>query len=226
MSPHRWRRRLVICGLLAAALYVFHAPLLRGIASLLIVEDPLPANGTILLLTGHAKCYEEVAGRYQSRTTSRVLLLRGYLLRTERMGIVPTRESLTRGELTKRGVPEEAVVTLSVDEDSSWAWARRLDQWLGDKPTETVIVFCERLESRQVRHVLKQVLAAPHFELIVMRAMPNPCYCETDWWHRKEGLMGVFNSYLSSVYDRFSGETQMQPDWDPDEYERTLTSDS
>ncbi len=56
--PKRWVRRILILCIFAVLLYLFHAPLLRGCAYLLISEDPAGPAEYVLPLSG-GECWIE-----------------------------------------------------------------------------------------------------------------------------------------------------------------------
>ena len=125
---------------LAAAALLFHAPLLRCFAGLLIDHEPIGDYryvGVVGLCGGLAadQCYDVVEQLCRRRPSCRLLLVEFRRTRLAELGVLPSAEELGRRELKARGLSPPAVSVIHSDGGDDWATARTLRTWLADGRT-------------------------------------------------------------------------------------------
>ncbi len=118
----RWLRRLVFALVLAGVVYLARAPLLRAVASFLVIDDPVQQVDALVPLDGD-QVYEQTALLYHDGT-KQILLLEGPPNRLVRMEIMPDPVARARREFTACDVPEGAVAVLTVEKCGDWSRAR------------------------------------------------------------------------------------------------------
>lgn len=231
-SPQRrpwWRSRLLCAALVLVLACAFHASLLCGLASVLIVDDrpshvdqaARPA-GYVLVLDGD-RCYDRAAELYHQGAAEQLLLIDWHAGRLVRLGILPSRAAVGRRELLSRGVPNDKVTVVPGGAGQDWQAARRLESWLQGQPHARVTALCNRFDSRGKRRILAMVLGESLAGRLEVYALPDRRFDETNWWRSKTGVKGFFNSAFNLVYDGLRGESAVWgPEWDPDQYEKTL----
>lgn len=223
--PRRWPRRLLVLGGILLVLFLFRAPLLRGVAAILISEDsPQPAD-TLVVLTGDNRI-EEVARRYREspEPRPRVLVSCNRPDRIERAGLSPDWVAVNRRDLGKHDVPDAAIEVLERRGRSAWSTVRVLGEWLRDHPSATVAMTCDQFESRYLRHILDRELG-PDAARVRLLAMPPRRYGRTDWWTNEDGRRSVFFALVRLGFLWTYGEgDSSQPEWNPDAFEAGLKS--
>jgi hypothetical protein len=215
----RWPRRLVVAAVVLIGLYLLRAPLLRGLASVLIVEDPGFSAEYLLVLSGD-RVARRAAGIHAEHD-GRILLVEWKPGRLESYGLIPSRLALNRRELEQHGVAPRAVGLLPGIARTDWDVARQVREWLPQHPDVRILVLCHRFDSRRMRSLFGRVLGSDA-ERVGFEALPERDFDETNWWRHKEGLLDVLQSSLHLAYTEIAGEDELQEDWDPDEYERSL----
>jgi hypothetical protein len=202
--------------------FVGRGPILRSVARFLVVPDR-PAAADYVLVNDGDNRFDAAAQAYHAGLGRRILVIERRPGRLERLGILPTAGALARRELTARGVPEEAVTVLRTERGSTWDRARTLRAWLEGQPPIHLLVLCDRLGSRSLRHVFQNALPHEAFSRVGWRPLAREKYDETNWWRQKEGVHELFLAYLGYAAIVFRGEDRAEwIEWDPDEYENQL----
>ncbi len=125
-ARRKWR--IVVLAVVAAVACLVHAPLLRGLAGLLIVDQPTDDYDCVCISSwgrtpSGDRCYDVAADLYQRKPSCRILLVAPDVNRLEQTGVVPSFESMSRRELRARHVPQEAVSVLRGEQWNDWATA-------------------------------------------------------------------------------------------------------
>jgi tetratricopeptide (TPR) repeat protein len=123
------KRRIVVLAVVVAAACIFHAPLLRGLAGFLIVDQPIGDYDCVCLCAwgdnpNGDRCYDVAADLYRRKPSCRVLLVAPNPNRLEEIGAIPSLASKTRRALSARGVPQDTVSVLPGERWNDWATAR------------------------------------------------------------------------------------------------------
>jgi hypothetical protein len=221
----RWRRLLIVSALLAA-LVLFHRPVFRGTAGLLVVEDP-PAKTDAVVVAGcsgpfQTIPFDEVARLYHDGEVRAVVLIEDRSSRLVQAGIVPTLEAVMRRELAKRGVPESAFEVVAEGNRTGWSGARRLGAWLEAHPEATVTVLCDEFDSRRVAYVCRQVLSPEAMARVRFRALTDSRYGVNNWWRGRQGIVQFFSSTVVLSHTYLFGEPSGAEAWSPDAFESDL----
>jgi hypothetical protein len=83
-------------------------------------------------------------------------------------------------------------------------------------------VLCRPLGGRYERQVLGTVLPPEAFSQLHF-AQTEDRIDETNWWHDREGIQMVFQSYVQLAYITLHGETHSAlPAWNLKQYEQNL----
>ncbi|HVX14216.1 MAG TPA: hypothetical protein VHC22_23720 [Pirellulales bacterium] len=215
----RWRWGIIgLFGLVAAA----HAPILRGLARALIIDDPAPSAGCVLVLDVDCR-FDRAAEMYHSGTASRILVIDRPATRLVRLGVVSSVREQSLRELSRRDVSSRDVILLPGSDKTPWHIAHALQAWLLEHPTEHVLVLCRRFSGRNLRFVASNVMQPGEVQRLAFRDMPDHRYSETNWWLNRAGVRALTGALCNLVYDALHGEdTATANEFDPDEYEREL----
>ena len=221
LRRRRWLRRLLFALVLAGAVYLARAPLLRGVASFLVVDDPVQEVDALMLLDGD-HLYEQAALLYRDGLAGHILLIEAPPGRLVRMEILPEPAALAQRELAKGAVPVRAIEVLKMDKGGDWNCARRLRDWLNEHPGTRVCILCDRFSSRRTHCLFTQVLGGLSTR-VHWRALPDRRYDEQSWQRDKVGILGLFDGYLNWWHVWLYGDALGdQEEWDPDTYQNNL----
>lgn len=201
-------------------LLLFHGPLLRGMASLLTFEDQ-PASFDDILVFGGDRCFDEAAEMYRADSKRRVLLLEEDGDRLVQLGIVPSWQDLAVRQLTSRGVPSSQIVIIPRTKRQSSI--RQTADWLESHESDQVLVLCDRLGSRLTRQSINNECSPAVASRLLVHGLVDRRFSEANWWRSIPGIKSFFHSSFDVAYYWLSGEEDWdQPQWDPDEYEKSL----
>ncbi len=150
------KRRLLVLAVVFAAACLFHAPILRGLARLLIVDQPTDDYDCVCISpwgyhAGGDRCYDVAAELHRRKPSCRVLLVATAPNRLEEIGVMPSFEATSRRQLLARHVPAEAVTVLRGEPWNDWANAEALAAWMNDHPGHGVLLLSDQFHSGQMR---------------------------------------------------------------------------
>jgi hypothetical protein len=142
--------------------------------------------------------------------------------RSERCGAWPRCDVAISNYLKSRGLADSAIVVLRGPSRTSWDAGRALAPWLAVRPTLHLDVACRPLGGRYEKAVLAAVLPRDEFAQLHFGATEDR-FDETNWWHDREGIQMVFQSYVQLAYIAIHGETHSAlPAWTLAQYEQNL----
>ena len=202
----KWFKRLlgsflILCVVLALV-FIFRAPLLRGMARAWIVNDPLTKVDAIVVLGGGVETRPfEAARLFQQGFAPKILLTNPQPSAPSQLNLVPTDTELTRGVLVKQGIPESSIfvapemVTNTFQESHAiWAWAKTNN-------VKSIIIPTDIFHTRRVRWMFHKQLAVAGIQ-VLMDAVPVREYTVEDWWQHEQGVVALQNELLKYAYYR------------------------
>jgi uncharacterized SAM-binding protein YcdF (DUF218 family) len=200
------RNRVVWFGavLLAAIVLVGFAyvPLFRGMASFLIVEDPLERTAAIVSLGGQLPFREmEAAKLYRAGWAPQVIIVRGApnpeSQALEALKIKKEQEwELSRQVLIQQGVPGSAIV---VPKQEAVGTLEELQAAYAAIPTKDapVILVTSKFHTRRARLTWNFVTQG-RSKAIVRAATRDP-FDPAGWWREPRSILSVVREYLGLV---------------------------
>ena len=224
----RFLTRFLVVVAAMAGLWLVHGPLLRGLAGLLVVDEPADHFQYVGICGREGepdgdRCYDAAADLFRQNPSCHILLVRSALTRLVETGVLPSFETLSRRELAARGLPKNAVSSIARDGFDDWATARALRAWLLDRPAASVVLLCGRLRSAHLRHVLNVVLDSSQAARVRLRALRDRRYDETNWWMSRSGYKGFGMEWLRQFGAWcVGGDHQPPPLHTADDYEHSL----
>ncbi len=130
-SQHRrfWLRLLIVLAAVAG-LWLVHEPLLRGVAGLLVVDEPADHFQYVSLSScanrpDGDRAYDAAVTLFRQNPSCHILLIRPTPTRLIESGALASFETVSRRELAARGLPQKAIAPISSDGFDDWATARR-----------------------------------------------------------------------------------------------------
>jgi hypothetical protein len=193
----------------------------------LVVDEPLTKTDAIVFAGRDGPVehlpLDEVAELYGDGLAGRVILIEDSSSRIVQQGILPTLDTVVRRELPKRGVPGQAITTLSVEVRGERDIPKCLQQWLSENPESTVTVLERELVSRDKVCTLRHVLKPEEFSRVHIHAVPDPRYNSSNWWNTRRGVTELATCYIALAHTLLIDEGEPPARWNPDEFdERSL----
>ena len=197
-----WWLALVLIVLAVTIAWIARAAILRGVAELWVVSDPLDHADAIVVLGGRIDVRPfAAADLYRRGFAPRVLIsnLVRDLLAT--MQLWPGQTELTRRLLLKLGVPAEAIVEFGDGVSSTYEEARAILDWTKSSGARAVIIPTDPFPTRRVRWTFQHEAASTGVRVIV-HPIQLRAYSVDDWWHDERGLIDFQNEVIKFFYYR------------------------
>ena len=223
-TKRKWR--LLLAAAILIAVWIVRAPILRGLAGLLIVDQPTDNFDYVCIVAWGQngdgdRCYDVAGDLRREKPSRRILLVGQSPSRVERIGVVPSFEAISRGQLGSRGVPQDAISLIRGGSWDDWANARSLAAWLRDHPGSFVLLLCSQFHSALVRHALDAVLDPADAARVFIRALPGRLCDDTNWWTLRCGYREFGGSWLMQFQSWLGGgDVPQSPERSADDYER------
>jgi len=191
---------VLLVGILLAGLAT--APILRGIADFLIVEDSLEHAAAIVALAGQVPFREiEAAKLYHAGMAPQVVIVRGgpnaesQALRD--LGI-RTRGGweLSREVLIRQGVPASAIVILTSKAGGTLEELQAVYSAMTSKDAPIILVT-SKYHTRRTRLTWQHVTAGKSRPIV--RAATGDPFDPNHWWQRRSFALSVVREYLGLI---------------------------
>lgn len=226
-ASHRLVGLRLLCLLILAcfaAIYFSRTWLLCSAAHFLVQEGTNPPRLYIVLWEPDEMA-SEAAQLTHAFPAMRLVLIEERPRLSERLGGRPDTVERARKYLRHHSVPEQAILVVPGQGRTVWDRAACLRDWLDANPAAEITVLCSRFHGRQLRRTLTKVLGKHEAERLHIVSVRDPLYDETNWWQSKPGALAFFDSYVRLIFNWTCGpDTDRWSEWDPDEYEKTLTA--
>jgi uncharacterized SAM-binding protein YcdF (DUF218 family) len=190
-------------------LAVAHAPLLRAVASFLIVEDPLIPATAILTLGGGTPFREMEAARlYKAGWASQVIIPRDSgseeTKALEQLGVkVQESWEVSRDVLVRLGVPKKAIRIAYFPTGVSLEGLKSLYDTLEEKEAPLILVT-SKIHTRRTRLTWNYVTQGR--TPAIVRAASGDLFQANGWWKKRRLAESVLHEYLGlmNYYAGFS----------------------
>lgn len=197
-----WRAFLVLCGL-AAALWLFKAPLLRAAISYLVHEDRTGSLDAMYVLGGGALDRGKEAARLAATASDVPFYTTGSNIdgTLEEWGIVLSEGEVTRGICIKHGIEPGRITALRIgtstmeEADAILIHARMMGY-------DTIGVLSSRYHLRRIDEVFTDRFAEKGI-LVKRYGAFTDRFQETTWWQSEDGLIAIQNEYIKLFYYRW-----------------------
>jgi hypothetical protein len=197
--------RLLAAGLLlivlVAGVWLARAPLLREVAELWIVSDPLTPVDVIAVLGGGLNERPFAAADiYRTGLANRIIVSQVAQERYAKLGI-PGHTDLNRMVLLKLGVPEAAIATFGQGNESTDDEAVALREWAVEHRISRIIIPSEIFFTRRVRWIFDREFARSAVHLEIAAFEPSK-YSRAEWWKSNGGIIDFQNEFMKYLYYR------------------------
>lgn len=206
-EPRRVRRRsrgrrwlIVLASLAGAALlcWLLRAPILTSVGRFLTVHDRLQRADAIFVFGGDPDVRPfEAAALYRRGWAPRVLVPGMETGKLASIGMVPTQTQLFTGVLRHEGVPDSAVMVLTMPGGTASTTddVAVLRDWIRRTGARRVIAVTTDYHTRRARFALRRGLKGMDVR-VMMHGVPARGFDETNWWRSESGLVTYVNEYL------------------------------
>ena len=184
---------LLVIGLI---LYLARGPILRGVASAWIVDDPPEKAQAILVLGGDSRAGDRVrhaVSLYKAGWAPRIVLsgasIRTYFNETELMA----------REARELGVPAEHLILAPTGATSTLEEAVRLRPVLAERNFRNLLVVTSNFHTRRARQIFVGVYR-PRGTIVRVSAAPDQGFDPAAWWQSREGRKLLFLEVLKWTY--------------------------
>jgi uncharacterized SAM-binding protein YcdF (DUF218 family) len=203
--PHPRRRRgrrllvsLAVFVSLVLLAWVLRAWILTGVGRFLTVHDRLERADAIFVFGGDPDIRPfAAAALYRRGWAPRVLVPGMETGKLASIGMVPTQTQLFTGVLRHEGVPDSAVMVLSMPggTTSTTDDVAVLREWIRRTGARRVIAVTTDYHTRRARFALRRGLKGMDVR-VMMHGVPARGYDATNWWRSESGLVTYVNEYL------------------------------
>ena len=177
--------------LVCCALYVGHPQLLPCIAGWLDVGTAPKSVDYVLALPGNPEHRPFVAAALiNAGFAKRALIVRNELSPDVEDGIIPPTWEITKRIYLVRGVPEEKIVVLDGQSDSTLADMEILADFLIEHPQARVAIVTSAFHTRRARWTIGRHLGNAMQRVSIISA-PNPGFLADEWWKTEAGAFCV-----------------------------------
>lgn len=197
------RRRLIryaVYAFILLMLFIFRAPILRGVGNWLIEEDELQQADVMVELGGNP--YErsfKVAEIFKKGYAPRIITTgSNQSVALQALDIHITEAENAKRGLVQLGIPDTVIDTLNKG-TSTLEEAEALLQYAKEKKYKKMILVTSMFHTGRVHKYFNRIFKGSGVELIVRGAKPLK-YDISTWWHSEEGLLMVNNEYVKSFY--------------------------
>ncbi len=202
LAPLRSRAVRLLGGVLVlmALVWLFRFPLLRGLGSFLITEDPPCRVDAVYVLGGASQLRgEEAANVYRSGWGHR-FIFSGKPVPTALQveGIDRTEAEQTRNVAVKHGLPDSLARAVNVG-TSTWEESVFILADAKARGSDTIMIVSSRFHTRRIRFVFAE-RAREQGLTVVLHGARNGPFPDDRWWTDEEGLMMVNNEYVKLLY--------------------------
>ena len=206
IKKKRLAKTLFIAGavflLLVILVYAFRAPILTGVADVLIVnDDPQPADIIFLLNSDFNTRPFRVSQLYKQGLVPIVVIARSEEPPAVKMGLIPNDTDISVGIMEKTGVPSSKIVILPFPGGvtSTFDEATALHRYIDATHITRVMLVTSVFHSRRAKWIFDRELAGLPVKL-EMVAVPYSTFDQTNWWKSEAGLITLNNEYIKLVY--------------------------
>jgi len=193
---------LLILMVLTATGYVFRAPLLRGVARVWVVNDPLSRADVIVVLGGGMETRPfEAARLYHLGLAPKILLTATRPMAAEQLGVNPPGTEIARRILMKKDVPDSAIVVAPGFVNSTYDEAMAVRNWAKANNIKRLIVATDVFHTRRAVWLFRKELKPLGIQVDI-DAVPVREYTLTGWWTNDLGVVAFQNELLKYGYYR------------------------
>ena len=202
----RWLRLfLLTCVfllLLTILAYALRVQILTGLASFLIVDDPLHHADIIFVLSGDVNNRPFHASElFKQGLAPQIVMAQEEDSPAVEIGLFPNGTDVMVEVIKKQGIPAKNITVIHAagGATSTFDETQLLRGYVENNNIERVILVTSAFHTRRAKWIFNRELAGTGVTL-EMSAAPQWKFNETDWWQEERGLIMLANEYIKLVY--------------------------
>lgn len=197
------RKRLIRWGIVLGffiLLFLFRAPILRGVGYWLINEDEIEKADAIVLLGGNPlERAPKVKAIFDKHFAHKIYCTGSYVSpQLKSLGLNITEAQNSRKYLIKLGVPDSCIIALNYA-TSTREEAILLKRIAKKHKFKKLIIVTSKFHTARVNKYFNKTFYDSKTKLIIQGSNPLNYSIDT-WWNSEEGLLFVNNEYVKSFY--------------------------
>jgi DUF218 domain len=194
---------MLVLAILCVATWIEREALLRGVADLWIVSDPITPADAVVVLGGGIDIRPFVAADlYTKGLVKKVLLSKVKEPPSVEIGAVTSDTEDERQVLLRLGVPEAAIETFGNANKNTQEEATALKNWTERNTASVLIIPTEIFPARRVSWMFRREFAGTKVRIEVPSFDPARLYTRADWWKSEDGVISFQNEILKYLYYR------------------------
>ncbi|HUG71066.1 MAG TPA: hypothetical protein VMM76_25175 [Pirellulaceae bacterium] len=223
MMRRHWRHKYSVLLIAILLLLAAHGRILEFAATALVCDQRLPQGDTIAIVSGDGR-FDFAAQAVAEDRAQRILLFEDGFRWLVQIGALPPGHEIDQQHLVTRNVHQDQIELLAGPVTNHWDRAVRLTGWLDQHADGSILLLCDRFESRRVRSILDQVLPESKSERVRIVGLADRRFDETNWWQSRTGVKSFVDAMLALLHSYAVGlpPPVKSNSWDPVEYERRL----
>jgi uncharacterized SAM-binding protein YcdF (DUF218 family) len=198
----KWVIAAAVILLLVLLVYAFRAPILRGVAQGLIVNDEPTTSDIIFVLNSDYNIRPACAAAlYKQGLGPLIVMARSEDTPAVEMGLIPNDTDISVGVLEHLGIPAEKILVLPYPGGvtSTFDEATVLHQYIQSTGIDRIILVTSAFHSRRASWIFARELADLPVD-VRMVAVPYSTFDDTNWWQNESGLITLNNEYIKLAY--------------------------
>ena len=185
------------------AIWLERGPLLRGMADLWIVSDPVAAHAdAVAVLGGGLETRPFAAAElYKKGVVSKILVSQVAAEHLSKIGVISGHSELNRNVLRWLGVPDAAIEMFGQANRSTRDEAYALREWADYHHASVIIIPTEIFSARRVRWIFNHEFNGGSAKPEITAIEPRE-YTRAEWWRSETGLIAFQNEIMKYLYYR------------------------
>jgi uncharacterized SAM-binding protein YcdF (DUF218 family) len=176
--------------------------MLRGLADLWIVSDPVTQSDVVAILGGGLEVRPFAAAElYKRGLVSRVLVSQVADEPSTKIVGAPGHTELNRMLLLKLGVPETVIGTFGQANRNTWDEANALRRWADEHHVSQIVIPTEIFAARRVRWIFHRQFFGTSTQLEIL-SFEGHGYTRAEWWKTEAGLIAFPKEIMKYLYYR------------------------
>jgi uncharacterized SAM-binding protein YcdF (DUF218 family) len=188
---------------LSSGALIKRVPLLRGVAYLWLVSDPIGPSDVVVVLGGGVNVRPFVAADlYTKGLVRKILVSRVDQGRSVNIRANWGDTAITLTILRRLGVPDNAIECFGGGNKNTHDEAVALKSWTETHPASAIIIPVEPFFARRVKWIFQREFSMTGIVIQVPSFDPPSEYSVAEWWKTDAGVVTFQNEVLKYLYYR------------------------
>jgi hypothetical protein len=192
---------ILLLIVLVAGVWLEREALLRGVADLWTVSDPVDHSDVVVIIGDGGDTPPFIAAElYKKGFVTKVLVSQAVPRRHERFLAIPGHSESNRMMLQKLGVPDAGIEMFGQWNTNMKEEAIALRDWVNRHGVSSIVIPIEIFASRRAQWIFNREFAGSSVRLKVQAFESG--YTSADWWKTDEGMIAFYRELMKYLYYR------------------------